>query len=100
MKAAFYTDGKTTTHSDLFSKSLGIPLSGVPRISFITLYASFSRASSFSWAHSGLTENANNRIQPSLFIVISLCIALVHQMELTCEGESQTVRINDIVPLA
>jgi hypothetical protein len=36
MKAAFFTEGTTITQSALFSKSRGIPLSGMPTTAFKT----------------------------------------------------------------
>src|SRR6516162_1980803 len=47
MKAAFKTEGKTTTQSALSSKSWGMS-SGTLRISVITLPASLTRSSSFA----------------------------------------------------
>src|SRR5215469_1715575 len=56
MKAPFLTDGYTTTHSDLFSRSVGIPLSGVARISLRTSAEFFRRSSSFCWPTTGRVE--------------------------------------------
>src|SRR5215471_1302145 len=53
MKPAFFTDGKTTTHSALSKRSRGIPLSGIPRISLRTSRDSFRRSSSFCCANAG-----------------------------------------------
>src|SRR3954469_15690198 len=45
--ATFFTEGRTMTHSALFSKSCGI-FSGVSKISFITCPDSFNRSRSWS----------------------------------------------------
>src|ERR1700756_4773136 len=49
MKAAFKTEGKTTTQSALSSKSCGM-FSGTSRISFKTVPQFFNLSSSFAWS--------------------------------------------------
>src|SRR5271169_4709688 len=52
---AFFTLGRTMTHSDLFNRPVGIPLSAFVR-SFITLPDSVTRCSSLALSSAALTN--------------------------------------------
>src|SRR4249920_1360882 len=85
MKAAFFTDGYTTTQTDLLSRSFGMP-SGMPRISFNTTADSFNRSTSFfsfsalSSPSRGMT-NSTARAVTNSFLFIS---PPIYEVEVRC----------------
>src|SRR6185503_10902527 len=67
-KPAFLTDGNTTTHSALSKRSLGIPFSGIPMISFRTSADSLRRSSSFFCPSTDTAQHRHIREVKSIFI--------------------------------
>jgi hypothetical protein len=67
MKAAFRTDGKTTTQSALSSKSRGMS-SGTSRISFNTVPLFLKRSSSFSGSAAEAEEERIGRTTSNMLI--------------------------------
>src|SRR5216683_6902631 len=56
------------THTDLFSRSRGIPLSGIARISFRTVKEFFRRSSSLSCANAARAVQSTTKVRTRIFI--------------------------------
>src|SRR6267142_656165 len=95
MKAAFRTEGKTTTQSALSSKSWGMS-SGTSRISFNTVPLFFSRSSSFSWsaAQAGAEKTGrarNNRLIRQVNVFFMFFLLVLFQMTQIRLFETETL---------
>ena len=74
MKAAFFTEGRTNTHSALFHKFSGMSLSGALRNSLNTAADSFNRFTSsfFNSANAELATRHRATHRTAFFIMIDL----------------------------